>query len=206
MGAQRNSCRFAVAALSAALLVGNALATSHEAEPVRATAEYNVGKAGLAASGYDVVAYFPEGGGKPTKGDKAFERVDRGVTYRFATRANMELFEKNPDRYIPAHGGWCSWAMAEDGSKVEVDPASFIVDNGRLFLFYKGLLNDTRSKFQKDVAANAARADVNWKKLTGEAPILPGAETQASPGPLQTELDALRDRFERAAPEETRRV
>lgn len=206
MGAQRNSCRFAVAALSAALLVGNALATSYEAEPVRATAEYNVGKAGLAASGYDVVAYFPEGGGKPTKGDKAFERVDRGVTYRFATRANMELFEKNPDRYIPAHGGWCSWAMAEDGSKVEVDPASFIVDNGRLFLFYKGLLNDTRSKFQKDVAANAARADVNWKKLTGEAPILPGAETQASPGPLQTELDALRDRFERAAPEETRRV
>ena len=172
--------------------------------PARAVDQYNTSRANLAISGYDPVAYFPVGGGKPTKGKPEFEHVDRGITYRFATEENMQLFRSNPDRFIPAHGGWCSWAMAEDGSKVEVDPKSYLITDGRLFLFYKDLLTDTRSKFQKDTPANIARADANWQRLTGEAPIsgAPSNSAFANSAPLQPKLDEMKEKFNASAPAE----
>lgn len=182
-----------------------ALATtmSHTLEqPTRATQQYNVNKKQLAAGGYDVVAYFPEGGSKPVKGLARFEHTDRGHTYRFSTQQNLERFKQNPDAYIPAHGGWCSWAMAEDGTKVEVDPKSYIIDDGRLFLFYKDIFTDTRAKFEKNRASNITRADTAWKKLSGEPPIKPAPPTPApTPAPLASELDAQREQFNQTAPE-----
>jgi len=172
--------------------------------PTRAVDQYNVTKSRPALAGHDPVAYFPVGGAKPAKGKPEFEHTDRGITYRFTTEENMQLFRSNPDRFIPAHGGWCSWAMAEDGSKVEVDPKSYIVADGRLFLFYKDLINDTRSRFQKDTSANIARADANWKRLTGEAPISAATTSPASAAvpSLQPRLDEMKEKFNASAPAE----
>jgi hypothetical protein len=139
-------------------------------QSVRSVAEWNVSKEKLAIQGYDPVAYFPEGGGAATRGDETVTAPYGGVVYRFASAAHREAFLANPARYEPAHGGWCSYAMLE-GDKVQVDPKSFIVKDGRLFLFYKGFLGDTRAKWMKaDHATEAATADAMWKKISGESP------------------------------------
>lgn len=128
-------------------------------------AHLNVDKQGLALSGYDPVAYFPEGGGKATKGSDTITAKVGGVTYRFATEEHKKLFEASPAKYEPAYGGWCAWAMTE-GDKVEVDPTSFLIENGRLQVYYDGLFADTRKKWLKQGGDELRpKADAAWKKI-----------------------------------------
>jgi YHS domain-containing protein len=151
---------FQIASVAAALAAGG---------QARNVAEWNVGKDRLAIQGYDPVAYFPEDGGVATKGDEKITVEYEGVVYRFASAAHREKFLASPSRYEASHGGWCSYAMLE-GDKVQVDPKSFIVKDGRLFLFYKGFLGDTRAKWLKaDPAAETKTADAMWKKISGES-------------------------------------
>lgn len=163
--------------MAASILALGALACSGHAQqggdgpPVRAIEEWDLPRKGekLAIDGYDPVAYFPEGGGEAMKGDKGITTVHGGVTYRFASAAHRALFLAHPDRYEPAHGGWCSWAMRE-GEKTEPDPRAFIVADDRLFLFYKGLGGDTRKQWLKtDHEASAAAADAAWETISGES-------------------------------------
>ncbi|HTE05267.1 MAG TPA: TlpA disulfide reductase family protein [Planctomycetota bacterium] len=153
------------------------------------TAQHQLGEQGLAIEGWDPVAYFPEGGGKPAKGEPAHEVVLHGARYRFASEAHRKLFEANPGRYVPAYGGWCAYAMAQ-GRKVEVDPESFVVDDGRLMLFYKSLFNDTRADWVKD-ATLLPRADAAWQQLSGEAPR--GDKAAAAHVPHDDEAAAAHD-------------
>jgi peroxiredoxin len=166
-------------------------------EPVRAVSHWNLAEStALAIDGYDPVAYFPEGGGKPLKGDPGVSLNYRGATYRFASARNKAAFESDPAKFEPAYGGWCAWAMLE-GEKVEVDSKSFIVRDGRLFLFYNGFLSDTRSKWLKGThAAQASGADAKWRALTGEAPRTPSSAT------LREKLEARKAEFAAKAPPE----
>jgi len=70
------------------------------------------------------------------------------------------------ERWVPAYGGWCAWAMA-DGEPVDVDPERFLVDDGRLFLFYDGLWGDTLVRWRAgDPALLERRADAHWRSLS----------------------------------------
>jgi YHS domain-containing protein len=131
-------------------------------------AGYNNLEKGLALGGYDPVAYFPEGGSKPVKGDAKLAVERSGVRYLFASVEHRQLFVAQPERYRPRYGGWCAYAMA-DGEKVEVDPKSFLVNAGRLYLFYQGLFNDTRKKWLKDPLKLASDANREWQALLGKA-------------------------------------
>jgi peroxiredoxin len=199
--------RFAAAVLIAAASAQLSLAqdagkpaaqpsSTAKAEPVRATPKWNLAKKDhLAISGYDPVAYFPEGGGKALKGSESITVEHKGAKYRFANAANKAAFGADPAKYEPAYGGWCAWAML-DGEQVEVDPKSFIVKDGRLFLFYDGILADTRAKWLKGNHANqAGKADTNWRKTSGEAPRM-----AMGPTALKDKLDAKRAEFAGAAP------
>ncbi|MCA9293026.1 MAG: hypothetical protein KDA20_04350 [Phycisphaerales bacterium] len=162
-----------VASLVLALPLVAQNVVAHSEEPVRNPEQYNLPKQStLAIEGYDPVAYFPEGGGKPTKGANSIALDYMGVTYRFVSDAHRELFKKNPKRYEPAFGGWCAYAMA-DGDKVEVDPKSFLIEDNRLLLFYDGFLADTRAKWTKSLKKNkplAPDADQHWLTISGESP------------------------------------
>lgn len=125
----------------------------------------NIDKQGLAIEGYDPVAYFEEGGAKPTKGKKELHHEVGGVTYRFASKAHLELFKKDPAKYEPAYGGWCAYAMA-DGDKVEVDPKSYLIQDGKLMLFYKSFFHNTRKSWMKKPKDYQAKADKAWAKIT----------------------------------------
>lgn len=122
----------------------------------------NLGK-GVAIQGYDPVAYLNEA--RAVKGAESISTLYRGVTYRFGTAENRAAFNAEPEKYIPAYGGWCATAMAY-GRKVEIDPTSFKVTNGRLLLFYKGIRGNALKDWNKDEPGQLIKADENWRSLT----------------------------------------
>ena len=115
--------------------------------------------------GYDPISYFPEGGGRAAKGLISISVEHEGVTYRFATEAHKAAFTKNPAKYVPAFGGWCTWAVAELGKRVDVDPESYVVKNGRLLVFYRDPALDTRATFLENPDALLKKAEANWPAL-----------------------------------------
>ncbi len=121
--------------------------------------EFNLEK-GLAIQGYDPVAYFTQN--KAVKGAKQFAAHSEGVTYYFSTDANKDLFVKDYKKYEPQYGGWCAYAMGATNEKVEIDPETFKIVNGKLFLFYHTWVNNTLTKWNKDEANLNAAADKNW--------------------------------------------
>ena len=126
------------------------------------TAHFNVEKK-VAVSGYDPVAYFKPG--KAIKGKKELALTYEGVVYYFSSKENKELFAKNPSSYEPQYGGWCAFAMGDYGKKVEVNPETFKITDGKLYLFYNAFLTNTLKSWNNDEKNLKSKADVNWKKM-----------------------------------------
>jgi len=214
-----NQSRRAAGALTACLALGCMGVTASIAPPAVAALvqtkssieHYNISRKGLAIDGYDPVAYFPEGGGKATKGKKSLAIEHADVTYRFANEANRDRFRADPDRYRPAYGGWCAWAMTT-GDKTDINPKTFrISDDGRLLLFYNGLLGNTKKQWGTQDATLAPKSDGHWRRIAGEAPHYgKDRDTNGNPdraeGDLTKELHDFRDRWAERADEETRAV
>lgn len=125
--------------------------------------QFNLGDNHLAISGYDPVAYFTEG--KAKEGMKTIKANYNGVTYYFATEKDKTLFAANPSRYEPEYGGWCAYAMGAKGEKVEVDPETFKIVDGKLYLFYNKFFNNTLKSWNKDEASLKKKADNNWSSI-----------------------------------------
>ena len=68
--------------------------------------------------------------------------------------------------YEPAYGGWCAYAMGDSGDKVEIDPETFEVRDGKLYLFYNRLFTNTLPKWQKNEPILQRKADQSWTKFT----------------------------------------
>jgi YHS domain-containing protein len=124
--------------------------------------QFNLEK-GLAIQGYDPVAYFEKK--MAVKGKKEFSVNVEGATYYFSSAANKELFSKNYKNYEPQYGGWCAYAMGSSGEKVEIDPATFKIVDGKLYLFYNSFFNNTLTTWNKDEAALKGKADKNWSLI-----------------------------------------
>jgi YHS domain-containing protein len=118
---------------------------------------------GIAISGHDPVAYFKEN--KAIKGKKELAVFHQGITYYFSSSENKEEFKKDPSKYEPQYGGWCAYAMGKDGSKVEIDPGTFKIIDGKLYLYYNKFFNNTLKSWNKDESNLKTKADVNWKKF-----------------------------------------
>lgn len=149
---------FTLLALSIALITS----VSAQQADVRKK-EYNLGKSGLAIQGYDPVAYFVSH--KAVEGEKDIATVYNGVTYRFSSEQNRQTFKTNPAKYEPQYGGWCAYAMGSAGEKVEVDPETFKIVDGKLYLFYNKFLNNTLVSWNKDEQHLKNNADKNWTKF-----------------------------------------
>jgi YHS domain-containing protein len=120
---------------------------------------FNLDK-GIGIRGYDPVAYFIQD--KAVRGNKDLSVSYEGITYYFANAADKDEFKKNPSRYEPQYGGWCAYAMGNDGSRVEIDPETFKIINGKLFLFYNKFFNNTLKSWNKSESALHQQADANW--------------------------------------------
>jgi hypothetical protein len=119
-------------------------------------------KVSLAIKGYDPVAYFTDG--KPTRGLPEIEYQWDERRWLFSSAAHRELFKADPVRYAPQFGNYCAMALAK-GEIVVADPENWLINEGKLYVFGKPAPAGP-GLFQKDLAANIAKADQN-------RPILP---------------------------------
>jgi len=118
----------------------------------------------LVLRGNDPVAYFTEN--KAVPGDPEIKSDYNGVTYRFASTANRDLFLKNPAHYEPAYTGFCS-AGAPYALKAAIGANVFLIYNDRLYLF-----GSERSKrgWLLDAKNNVALGDKYWEEETRDVP------------------------------------
>lgn len=124
-------------------------------------AHFNV-KKNIALDGYDPVSYFDA---KPREGNDRFRFIYKDITYLFSSQANLERFKANPEKFEPAYGGWCAYAMGESGEKVKVDPETFKIIDGRVYLFYNFWGNNTLESWNKDEKKLKPMADHNWMDI-----------------------------------------
>ncbi|MFZ4477988.1 MAG: YHS domain-containing (seleno)protein [Saprospiraceae bacterium] len=126
------------------------------------TKQFNL-SGGLAIQGYDPVAYFTQN--KAVKGSAQYAATVEGVTYYFASAANKDLFYKNTKKYEPQYGGWCAYAMGATNSKVEIDPATFKIVDGKLYLYFHTWYNNTLTKWNAEEATLKSKADNYWQSI-----------------------------------------
>jgi len=113
----------------------------------------------LGLHGVDPVAFIAIG--NRVDGSAAYTAVHDGVAYYFANAANQQTFERNPERYVPQNGGFCTFGVSV-GKKFDGDPQYAAVQDGRLYVF----LNETSfEEFQKDRNGTIRKAAANWKKI-----------------------------------------
>ena len=136
--------------------------TTYAQTAAKRVKEYNLENK-VAIQGYDPVAYFTQK--KAVKGKSSLASIYEGVIYYFSSQTNKDAFAKSPASYEPQYGGWCSYAMGANGEKVEVDPETFKIVDGKLNLYYNAYFNNTLKSWNKDATNLKKKADVNWKKI-----------------------------------------
>lgn len=123
-------------------------------------------KKGAVAKGYDVVAYFEN---EAKQGSKEFSIEYDGVNFYFSSQKNLETFKESPSKYVPQYGGFCAYAMGAKGSKVSVNPETFEIRDGKLYLFYnRGSTNTLDLWIEQGAEELKAKADQNWKKFSSK--------------------------------------
>ncbi|WP_397444767.1 YHS domain-containing (seleno)protein [Polaribacter sp. R77954] len=123
---------------------------------------YNL-KKGFVASGYDVVAYFKQ---KAIKGNANYTTSFDGVYFKFSSKENLEIFKQNPKKYVPAYGGYCAYAIGAKGEKVAINPKTFEIRDGKLYLFYNSWGTNTLTLWNNEGAEDLKKkADENWQKI-----------------------------------------
>ena len=124
-------------------------------------ANYNLKKQ-VALEGYDPVSYFSN---KPLEGKSDIKFSFKGISYLFANQQNLAKFKASPEKYEPAYGGWCAYAMGNTGEKVKIDPETYKIIDGKLYLFYNFWGNNTLTDWNKNEKPLKTKADQNWKKI-----------------------------------------
>jgi hypothetical protein len=149
------SRRFVACAVPVAAGAALLPASSQKAQ-ARAAEIYTGLLSNTGAGGYDVVAYVTDG--KPVEGKRAIATDWKGASWRFASEANRAAFLAEPERFAPAYGGYCAWAVAQN-YRAKGDPRFWKIVNGRLFLNFDA---SVQAMWEKDIPGFVRKADANW--------------------------------------------
>lgn len=113
----------------------------------------------IAIQGYDVVAYFTEG--KAVKGSPDYESLFDDSKWQFARASHKEMFEADPDRYMPQYGGMCAEGMAL-GVSVPANPEYWVIVDGKLYMLSGGAA--PLANWKAHAAENIKAADKIWSE------------------------------------------
>jgi len=112
----------------------------------------------LMLEGYDAVAYFTRN--DAVRGSAALQVEHAGVSWRFSSEETRAAFLREPDRYMPQYGGYCSnginYAIPGGGGGA---PNTWRIYRGKLYVFGG---QKARDHFEMDSALNLQRADQYW--------------------------------------------
>lgn len=129
----------------------------------------NIDRMGTAVGGYDVVAYFDYN--EATPGDREFYYdFENKARFRFASKVNMKRFMSEPERFLPAFGGYCAFSLGAAPGQLaglkpglhESVPAVYAIMDGRLYLFSS---EEALERWKKDENGCQARAEEHWKAI-----------------------------------------
>ena len=111
-----------------------------------------------ALDGYDVVAYFLKN--KAVEGNQTISYQWKNATWQFSSEENRNLFAASPEKYEPAFGGYCAFAVSK-GFTAKTEASSFKIVNEKLYLFSD---NDIRTDWLSNRSINLMSATNNWKQ------------------------------------------
>lgn len=126
-----------------------------------------LGERGIAIQGYDPVAYFVDG--EPRKGRPDLSVEYSGARWLFSNETNKRLFMEDPERYLPAYGGYCAYDVAQ-GNLSGVDPQAWTILYNRLYLNCPEPIHDL---WLGSATTYIKQADENWRRLTGRPSVPP---------------------------------
>lgn len=129
-----------------------------------AETEVNTREDRLALNGTDVVAYFTRG--EAVTGEDKLEVTHAGARYHFASNDHKQMFEADPERYLPRFGGFCSYGVVL-GKKFDTDPSVFKIVDGNLYL---QLDLGTQKVWARDQDRNIAIAERIWPVIKSMSP------------------------------------
>lgn len=126
------------------------------------TIDYNTTK-GYVVEGYDVVSYFSN---TAKEGSDKYVATHDGAKYKFSSQENLDSFNANQTKYVPQYGGYCAYALGTKNKKVAVDPETFEIRGGKLYLFYNSWgSNALKLWLNESPNELLVKADKNWEKL-----------------------------------------
>jgi hypothetical protein len=131
----------------------------------RSNAQSNRPGRRVAIGGYDPVAYFTDG--RPVRGSSSFSFPFDEADYFFTSADHQRLFSADPDHYAPQYSGYCAIGVAL-GEKAEVDPESWAISNGRLYVFH---YKRNMQEFAGTSSDIVTKADANWASVKDTAVI-----------------------------------
>ena len=83
--------------------------------------------------------------------------------------ANRKAFQKSPKKYLPQFGGYCAWGVAEKETKFPINPETFDIVEGKLYLFFNGPFNgqpfNTLEPWKAETSRLMKAAHKNWNKV-----------------------------------------
>lgn len=148
--------------------------------------------------GHDPVAYFQQG--EPVRGDPrwrvALPAQSPERVYYFASEENRRRFEADPSRYEPQYGGFCA-SGAAFAIKLGSDPTSWLIRDGRLFIFGDVL---GKTAWLLDPQWNIEHADRLWPTIRGEGWRIQSLRAYADKVPWYLSGEQIRRQFEARHP------
>lgn len=123
---------------------------------------FNINNQNVYNDGFDPVSYF---NGAALQGKEQISYEYLGIIYWFASEANHAKFKKAPEKYDPQYGGWCAFALGHKAEKVKIDPETYKIANGKLYLFYNFYMTNTLKSWNKDEAHLMLNANKNWQTI-----------------------------------------
>ncbi len=144
------------AALGLIAAVPVTLASPLVVRSARAATPSIYAEGGIAIDGTDVLSYWQAG--EPLAGNPEFTHDWMGATWQFASAETRDLFAAEPERYAPAYGGYCAFAVSQ-GYTASTVPDAWTIHEDRLFLNFS---RRVRRRWERDIPGNVAKGDANW--------------------------------------------
>ncbi len=127
-----------------------------------ATQNLNLDAEGFALFGYDPVAYFTEG--RAREGRMRYTATHNGAKYAFASDENRAAFLRNPEKYEPEYGGYCSYGLVH-GNRSMIDPEVWDIVDGKIYFM---ISDGTKSIWLKNRKNYIEIADRAWGNLNAK--------------------------------------
>lgn len=111
----------------------------------------------LALAGRDAVSYHKAS--EPQDGNHEFSMRYQEAEWRFENAENLALFTNNPQRYAPAFGGFCAFAVSK-GFTADANRDVWVVQDEKLYVFDSTSIREDWLAAVEDNIIGAA--EKNW--------------------------------------------